>query len=214
MKKLALLLFMGLFVIGSSNEVFSQSRLEKKLDKAKAKSASKLVKQLNKDGWKLDTQSKTLEEAILEHKVAMEKDENNYEIIGRVSKATSRNVAHDRANHNAAVAYAQLAKKSVLRGVETSNVGSLGGEEFDNFAASYERLVAGAIEKEMKESFGIYKEDANGNKEYNVYYIVNEEKAAQIRLRAMQTAIEESKLAEEFSKSISDFVRERFEIEE
>ena len=205
---------MGLFVIGSSNEVFSQSRLEKKLDKAKAKSASKLVKQLNKDGWKLDTQSKTLEEAILEHKVAMEKDENNYEIIGRVSKATSRNVAHDRANHNAAVAYAQLAKKSVLRGVETSNVGSLGGEEFDNFAASYERLVAGAIEKEMKESFGIYKEDANGNKEYNVYYIVNEEKAAQIRLRAMQTAIEESKLAEEFSKSISDFVRERFEIEE
>lgn len=214
MRKLVILLLMGLFAIGTTNEVFSQSKLEKKQQKAKAKSATKLIKQLKKEGWQLDTQTKTLEEALLDHKVAMEKDENNYEIVGRVSGVTSRNVAHANANHNAAITYAQLAKKSMLRGAEESNIGNLGGEEFDNFVGAYERLVAGAIEKEMKESFAIYKEDANGKKEYNVYYIVNEEKAAKIRLRAMQSAIEESKLAEEFAKNISDFVKERFEIDE
>jgi len=214
MKKLVIFFLMSLFVIGSSNEVFSQSKLEKKQAKAKAKSVTKLTKQLSKEGWQIDSQTKTLEEALLDHKVAMEKDENNYEIIGRVSGVTSRNVAHANANHNAAVAYAQLAKKSMLRGVETSNVGNIGGEEFDNFTGAYERLVSGAIEKELKESFAIYREDANGKKEYNVYYIVNEDRAAQIRMRAMQQAIEESKLSEEFAKGISDFVRERFEIEE
>lgn len=214
MKKLVILLLMGVFVLGTTSVVFSQSKLEKKQQKAKAKSVTKLIKQLKKEGWQLDSQTMTLEEALLNHKVAMEKDENNYEIIGRVSGVSSRNVAHTNANHNAAIAYAQLAKKSMLRGAEESNAGNLGGEEFDNFVGSYERLVAGSIEKEMKESFAIFKEDSDGKKEYNVYYIVNEEKAAQIRLRAMQTAIEESKLAEEFAKNISDFVRERFEINE
>ena len=77
MRKLVVLLLMGLFAIGTTNEVFSQSKLEKKQQKAKAKSATKLVKQLKKEGWQLDTQTKTLEEALLDHKVAMEKDENN-----------------------------------------------------------------------------------------------------------------------------------------
>lgn len=210
MRKYLLIIASVLFVMSCG----SQSKLEKAQQKAKAKSATTIIKQLKKEGWSLDSQTKTLEEAVLDHKVALEKDENNYEIIGRVSGVTSRNVAHANANHNAAVAYAQLAKKSLLRGVETSNAGNLGGEEFDNFVGAYERLVAGAIEKEMKESFAIYKEDSGGKKEYNVYYIVNEEKAAQIRMRAMRSAIEESKLAEEFSKGISDFVRERFETEE
>lgn len=214
MRKCLLIIASILFVMSCGSEAYSQTKLEKKQQKAKAKSATKIIKQLKKEGWELDTQTKTLDEAILDHKVALEKDENNYEIIGRVSGVTSRNVAHANANHNAAVAYAQLAKKSMMRGVETSNVGNLGGEEFDNFVGAYERLVAGAIEKEMKESFAIYREDDNGKKEYNVYYIVNEEKAAQIRIKAMQQAIEESKLAEEFAKGISDFVRDRFEIEE
>jgi len=204
----------GLFIFGSSSDVFAQSKLEKQQSKAKAKSASKLIKQLKKNGWQLDTNTLTLDEAILNHKVALEKDENNYEIIGRVSGAYKRQNAHIEANHNAAITYAQLAKKSVLRGVEESEVGNLGDEELSNFVGKYERLVAGSMEKELKESFAIYKEDANGNKEYNVYYIVNEEKAAQIRLRAMQAAIEESKLSEEYAKGISDFVRNRFEIEE
>lgn len=210
MKKCMIIVTAFLFLVSCG----TQSSLEKKQAKVKANSVSKLIKQLKNEGWSVDSQTKTLEEALLDHKVALEKDENNDEIIGRVSGVTSRNVAHANANHNAAVAYAQLAKKSMLRGVETSNVGNLGGEEFDNFTGAYERLVAGAIEKELKESFAIYKTDASGKKEYNVYYIVNEAKAAQIRMRAMQAAIEESKLAEEFSKSISDYVRERFETAE
>ncbi len=214
MKRMLVIIATVLLVMSCGSEAFSQSKLERKLSKAKAKSVTKLMKQLKKDGWELDTQSKSLEEALLEHKVALEKDENNYEIIGRVSGVKSRTVAHDNANHNAAITYAQLAKKSMLRGVETSNVGHLGEEEFDNFTGAYERLVAGAIEKEMKESFAIYREKENGQKEYNVYYIVNEDKAMQIRLKAMKQAIEEAKLAEEYSKGISDFVRDRFELDE
>ena len=185
--------------------------MERKRDRAKAQSASKLVKRLKKEGWIIDSQTLTLEEAILDHKVKLEKDENNFELVGRVSGVSSRNVAHNNANHNAAIAYAQLAKKSMLRGAEESNVGSIGGEEFDNFTGAYERLVAGSLEKELKESFAIYKEGPGGKKEYNVYYIVNEDKAAQLRINAMNKAIEETKLSQEFADRISSFVRDKFD---
>lgn len=213
MKKLFLLLLTGLFVIGCSNEVFSQTKLEKKQQKAKAKSASKIVKQLTKEGWELATKSKTLEEAVLDHKVALEKDENNYEIIGYSNGSSATGPAHIEAIHNACITYASLAKKSVLRGVENSNIGHLNEEELNNFVGAYERLVSGTIEKELVESFSIYRRDANGKLEFQTYFIVNEVKAGQVRMRAMQTAIEEAKLSEDFSKTISGIVKEAFDPE-
>ena len=210
MKKLFLLILAGLFVFGCS----SQSPLEKKQQKAKAQSASKIIKQLTKEGWVLDSKSKSLEEAVLDHKVALEKDENNMEIIGTSNGASSTGVARVNSINNASIVYASLAKKSVLRGVESTNVGLLNGEELNNFVGSYERLVSGTIEKELVPSFSIYRRDANGKLEYQTYFIVNEVKACQARMRAMETALTEAKLSEEFSKTISGIVKQGFDIEQ
>lgn len=209
MKKLFLLILAGLFVFGCS----SQSTLEKKQQRAKSQSASKIVKQLTKEGWQV-VGSKTLEEAVLDHKVALEKDPNNYEIIGMSDQASSMPSADIEAIHNACIVYASLAKKSVLKGAEQSNVGHLNGEELNNFSGAYERLISGTIEKELVKSFSIYKRTANGKIDYQSFFIVNEVKAAQVRVRAMEAAIEEAKLSEEFARTISGIVKQSFDTEQ
>lgn len=213
MKRIIALIVIGLLAISGANEVYSQSRLERKAERAKSQSANKVIKTLKKEGWKLDDQTKSIDEAVLTHKVAMEKDANNEQIIGRVSGCKSRNVCYNAAVDNAVVAYAQLAKKSLMRGVVNSEVGNLGGEELDGFYAAYERLVAANIEGELKESFVLYKENGDGSKEYNVYFLVNEVSASQKRIKAMETALKESQIAQEYANRISEFVREKFDLE-
>lgn len=194
-------------------EVSAQSKLERKAERAKTQSAKKVIKNLKAEGWKLDDQTHSLEEAVLTHKVKLEKDENNEQIIGRVSGFKSRNVCYNGAVNNAIVEYAQLAKKSLMKGCVDSEVGNVGGEELDGFYAAYERLVAATIEGELKESFTVYKENSDGSKEYNVYFIVNEISASKKRIKAMENALLESKISQEYAKQISDFVKERFELE-
>lgn len=202
-----------MLAIGFGNEAYSQSRLERRAERAKSQSARKVVKTLKKEGWKILDKSKTIDEAVLMHKVAMENDANNEQIITRISGCRSWQVCKDATIEYAVREYAQLAKKSLMRGVVNSEVGNLGGEELDGFYAAYERLVAANIEGELKQSFVLYKENGDGSKDYNAYYLINEISASQKRIKAMETALKESQIAQEYANRISAFVREKFDLE-
>ena len=183
----------------------------KMLERATNKMYKEKVKEYKREGWKLAGSSKTLEVALLEHYEKL-KDPNNTELVGEVSQAKSLNVAKQAAYNNALITYANLAG-STLRGRVTSDLQvdqSAEDGEFDKMYAAYERLVQQEIKGVLTESYDIVKEKG-GNKQYKVFFLVNEEKASSARMRALERAAEESETAQKYAKEISNFVREGFE---
>ena len=200
---------MFMFLIAGSTGVLAQ---EKALERATNKMYKAKMKEYKREGWKLAGSSRTLDVALLEHYKRL-REEGNTELVGEVSQARSLNAAKQAAYNNALITYANLAG-STLRGRVTSDLQvdqSAGDGEFDKMYAAYERLVQAEIKGVLTESYAIVREDRRGNKEYKVFFIVNEEKASAARLRAMERAMEETKAAQRYAREIADFVREGFE---
>ena len=196
-------------LLGATTACVAQN---KALEKARAKEYKAKIKEYKREGWKLSGSSRTLEVALLEHYEKLKNPENT-ELVGEVSQAKSLNVAKQAAYNNALITYANLAG-STLRGRVTSDLQvdqSAEDGEFDKIYAAYERLLQTEIKGVLTESYAIVREDRRGNKEYKVFFIVNEEKAAAARLRALERSMEETKAAQRYAKEIADFVREGFE---
>jgi hypothetical protein len=174
------------------------------------------IAEYKKEGWKLAGSTKTLEVALLDHYVKLYDDQNsgNKELIGEVSQCKSINVCRQMATNNAITFYANLANSTALGRVTSAlnadaNAPSV---EIDNLQASYERLVKAEIQGALTESFAIVKEEANGNRQYKLFFIVNEAAASATRARAMENALKDTKMSQETAREISNFVREGFEI--
>jgi hypothetical protein len=73
-------------------------------------------------------------------------------------------------------------------------------------------LVSAEIKGEVVFSAAFEKENGSG-RSYLAWFIVNEEKAGQARMRAMQRAFEETKLAQPYASQVADFVEAGFEVE-
>ena len=81
--------------------------------------------------------------------------------------------------------------------------------ELDRFYGAYERALGTLINKgTLTESYSVYK-DMNGAKEYQIIFLVNEDKALDIRKKALNAALEESKLRQEYATQISDFINDK-----
>ena len=198
-----------ILVSGSFETISAQS---KQLQKARKKQVKEQLKKYKKEGWQVDGTTKSLEVALLEHYAKLE-DENNRELLGTADGCESRNVCQNEALNNAMIKYAQEAKSHVM-GRVNSEMGDVGEAELDNFYAAYERLVSSTIEGELRLSVSLYREKKDGTREYNSFFIVNEDQASKRRVKAMQNAAKESEAAQKFADQISDFVREGFEISE
>jgi hypothetical protein len=182
------------------------------LEKASARQGDAKLKEFKREGWKITGTSKSLEFATLEHLEKLKNDANK-EITAEVSMCRSANVCRSNALNNALIEYASSAG-SYVRGRITSemfnNASGTVPEEFDKFYAAYERLVSSEIKGELAFSFAVEKENGAG-KSYRAYYIVNEDNAGKVRLRAMQQAFEESKMAQQYATAVANFVSEGFE---
>lgn len=183
----------------------------KQLEKQRSKMYKAKMKEYKKEGWKLDSSSKTIEVALLEHYEKLNNSEYQ-EIVGITSNCRSINVCRQAAYNNAIVTYANLAA-STVKGRVTSDVNldasdSEASGEFDKFYAAYERIVKMEIQSGvLLPSYSIKRKKGDLN-EYQVYFLVNEDKALQARKRAMQRALEETQLAQKYANEISNFVNE------
>ena len=196
---------------------YSQKKSEpysKEAVKKRRKMARSKIKELKKDGWKIDG-SKTLEIALSDHYDKLEV-ENSQELV---SDATCKSigVCKEKMFDDACRNYASYAN-SFVKGRVTSDKNTdqsdlKANAEFDKMYAAYERLVAKNIKGEVKPSLTIYKEN-EGIKQYRTFYVVNEDEAAKARLNAIKQASEETKVAQEYAKKISDFVNEGFLVPE
>lgn len=211
-RKVTLVSILTALIILVSGSFETISAQNKQLQKARKKMAKEQVKKYTKEGWQVDGTTKSLEVALLEHYAKLE-DENNRELLGTADGCESRNVCQNEALNNAMIKYAQEAKSHVM-GRVNSEMGDVGEAELDNFYAAYERLVSSTIEGELRLSVSLYREKKDGTREYNSFFIVNEDQASKRRVKAMQNAAKESEAAQKFADQISDFVREGFEISE
>lgn len=188
--------------------MFAQNRM---LERETSKMYKAKIKEYKKTGWKLAGSSKTLEVALLEHYEKL-KDPQNVELSGEVSQCKSLNVCKQMAYNNALITYANLAG-STLKGrvVSDLNVDTSDEDaEFDKMYAAYERLVQQEVKGVLTESYAIYKE-RGGTKQFKVFFLVNEEKAALARIRALERAAKETEMAQKYANKISDFVRKGFD---
>lgn len=182
-------------------------------ERALWKSAKKFAKELTSDGWKINS-SKRLRDAIYEHYLALN-DDDNREIIANVEggvNVKTLNAAKQWAHNNAIITYAQTAATFVRGRIASETAGGLSDNPaLDNFYAAYENLVSKEISGELTPSISIYRENKNGNIEYRIYYLINEEKAMKSRIRAMKNALIESEVARMNAEQISKFVQEGFD---
>lgn len=182
-------------------------------ERALWRSAKKFAKELTADGWKTNS-SKGLREAIYEHYLALN-DEKNRELVASVEGSVNVktvNAAKQWAHNNAVTTYAQTAATFVKGRIASEISGGLkDNPSLDNFYAAYENLVSKEISGELTPSISIYREGKKGNIEYRIYYLVNEEKASESRIRAMKNALIESEIARMNAEQITKFVQEGFD---
>jgi hypothetical protein len=216
MKKNYLMMFViAVFTLATVPQVVcSQSKKNvRMLEKARDNQFKERKKEFNKDGWKISGSAKTIDVALLEYYQKLNSNENNYEIVGEVSACKSINVCKQAAFNNAVIEYAGQASSSVKGRIASDmNLDQTSGKgEFDKLYAAYERLVQAEIKGVLQQSFSIVKEKDNGMREYKTFFIIDEEAASQARIRAMESAVLETQLAQEYAQKITDFVREGFD---
>jgi hypothetical protein len=172
------------------------------------------IAEYKQEGWKLSGSSRTIEVALLEHYEKLyDTNTENKELIGEVSQCQSINVCRQMATNNAMTQYASLAG-SFVRGRVASDVNADATRlqaEFDKMYAAYERLVTAEIKGALTESYAIIKEEKQA-RQYKLFFVVNEEKAAAARIRALERAAQETAVAQEYATKITDFVREGFDL--
>jgi hypothetical protein len=195
----------GFFFVANVN-----AQSDKKFNKEMEKVYKKRAKELKKENWKA-TGSLTLEVELMKHLRALQ-DENNMEMIGEVTMCKSSGQCKDQAHNYVINDYAQQAA-SFVRGRVLSDMYNDAASEvpegFDKFYAAYERLVSVEIKGAVQLSFEIEKANGRG-KTYRGYFLVNEERARRTCLQAMERAIEESKLAQEYGEKVSKFIQDGF----
>ncbi len=193
----------------------ANAQSDRKFNKEQSKLYKKRLKDYKKEGWKIASSSNTLEFALMKHFRTLAADENSTELVGEVSMCKSINVCKTAARNNALVQYAEEASTFVKGRVTSDIFNDASGDvpqEFDKLYAAYERLVSAEIKGELKTSYAIVKENANGQgRSYKMFYIVNAEEASKARVRAMQRAAAETKIAQEYADQVSNFVREGFD---
>ncbi|MDR2809601.1 MAG: hypothetical protein LBB84_03470 [Tannerellaceae bacterium] len=203
------ILMLSLFCIGLSAQAQSDKKYRKTMEKVyKAK-----TKELKKQKWVTSGTSLTLDAAIMKHLRTLHANENNKEIIATVSMCQSLNVCKSAALNNALIEYAQSAGSYVRGRIVSDMFNNSSGDvpaEFDKFYAAYERLVSAEVRGELDFSLALEKPNGAG-KSYQAWYIVDEDKAMQARVRAMRRAAEETRLAQEYANQVSQFVQEAFE---
>ena len=181
----------------------------KQLEKELKKEYKTKLKEYKKDGWKLDATSRSFEVILLQHYDKLQNG-NYTQLVGTSSGCMRTNVCRQAAYNNAIVTYANLAS-SYVKGRTTSDVATADSEtgELDRFYGAYERALGTLINKgTLTESYSVYK-DMNGAKEYQIIFLVNEDKALDIRKKALNAALEESKLRQEYATQISDFINDK-----
>lgn len=192
-----------------------EAQNNKALKKALKKEYKAKMKEYKKDGWQI-VGSRTLDVALLKHYEKLETlGDNAYEILG-TTKSSSKNLAINSAELNAAAQYARHAGSNIKgREVMDAAGNPLDTDaEFEHFYIAYENALQKEIKGELYLSYSVMRETGEKNNEgkpiyeINSYYIIDEDAAHKARIRAFEDARMESKMAQEYAVQVQKYINE------
>lgn len=197
MKKIILMMLAAIIAI---SPVAAQTKQELRAAKKEAKVAAK---QLKKEGFKLlelgDMQMQ-LESYLAKAKAGCK------QIVGTADNCITVNLGKIAALNNAINEYATLSG-GIVKGRITSNASNIGGRQADDIVAAYERLVLKEIKGEIQTCVTLVRENQK-HYDVRVYCLVDYDAAHAAKMKAMQLALEELNLAQQFGAQISDWIDE------
>jgi len=131
------------------------------------------------------------------------------QIVGTAEGCISTNLAKVTAINNAANEYATLCG-GLVKGRIVSDASNISGAQLDDIVAAYERLVYKRMGGELIQWITLVRED-NGGYDVRSYCLIDIDAAHKARMHAMQTALEEASLAEEYGSMVSEWISEGFD---
>lgn len=205
MKKTLVMAMLAAFAMMNST-VYAQS-VAKQL-KSPKKALEARVKELSKDNWK-SLNSDGLAMAVSEHNNKRRNNPNLYEIVGTAEQVESTNIGKAQARNNAINEYAELCG-GMLRARITSDVRNVNKAQADNLVSGYERILSKKLEGEVRPSYYVYKDLADGKYNVRGFFLIDEARIEKIQKEAIKEASEEANLAHDYGEGISDFVKQGF----
>lgn len=207
MKKHALFTFaLACFAIamltscGSSKSSATYSRADELNEK---------MHQLEQAGWQLHGSTRTLRGKLAEHYEKMDANPDLYEVIGTSNGCRSVTVCRAAALNAAAV---EMAAK-MGQDLKGKAMRDMGLDESAETPAEYNRFqeacisnFQAAVKGELEESFALIRKGADGLNSYEIYYLVDKQSARKKRTQAIKDALEESKLRNEYARSVEKFI--------
>lgn len=182
------------------NPVLAQTKKEIRQAKKVAKTEAKT---LEKEGYKLteigDLTAK-LQDYILESKKGKE------QIIGTSGPSVSLNLAKITAENNAINEYVNRSGGMVKARI-TSDLANVDGVQRDNLVAAFERMAVQEVKNDVTFCFNVVKEN---RRQFNVraYALVNNDDAHKARMKALEAALAELGLTEQYGSKISEWIKE------
>lgn len=159
------------------------------------------------DGYRIDG-TRTMYDKLTAHYAKLDANEDLFEVEG-TGIGSQKADARMYCLNLAAISYATAAKSVVEGGMAT---------EFSNFSdlgvklmGAYTQKVQSAIVPFLKESVAVYRnitKDGKDKVEYDIYYIVDETKAAQVRKDAMDQALKETATEQIFGTAVDTWVNQ------
>jgi hypothetical protein len=207
--KIALVAAAATAMLAAGVDAYAQSDRQRR--KALENQFKAKKKEFAKEDWKITGTAKTLDVALIDYYDKLRANDNNYEIVGEVSVCQSINVCKQAALNNAITEYANRAGSHVKgRIASDANLDQTSGQgEFDKMYGAYIRNVEAEVKGILQSGFSVVREK-DGSRAYKTYFIIDETEASKARVRAIENAAKETKLAQEYATKISDFVREGF----
>ena len=206
MKRLVLMLMAATMMLSVNAQ-----ELTKQQAKAVKKEVSKKLKDYKQRGYEIFGSSRTLETVLTKHYTTLETKEGKVvEVVG-FSQAKSRNLAQAAAQNSAANKYATSASQQVKGRVLADMALDVANQEteFDKFYAAFEGKVQQEIKGELRPSFAVAKQNADGTISVEAYFLVDDDAASRARINAFKNSQTESAIAQKYAQQISNFVNER-----
>ena len=167
------------------------------------KLAKNEVKTLEKQGYQLseigDLKSE-LTDYILESMMGKE------QIVGTSGPSASLNLAKLTAQNSAINEYVNKSGGMVKARI-TSDMSSVDGVQRDNLVAAFERMAVQEVKNDVKFCFTVVKEKQR-QYDVRVYCLVDPEEAHKAKMKALEQALHELGLAEQYGTKIAEWIEE------
>ena len=206
MKRLVLMLMAAAMMLSVNAQELTKAQA-----KAVKKEVSKKLKDYKKRGYEIFGSSRTLEHVLTKHYTTLEAKDGRVVEVAGFSQAKSRNLAQAAAQNSAANRYATSASQQVKGRVLADMALDVANQEaeFDKFYAAFEGKVQQEIKGELRPSFAVAKQNADGTISVEAYFLVDDDAASRARINAFKNSQTESAVAQKYAQKISNFVNER-----